>query len=347
MSCRAVIALLSVAAALTACSGSAKAPASAALTASPTPSSMNIPAASQQTVPGCPAGQLVSDAGQLKLALRSALPGAVILLAPGTYTGNFVAALPGTETAPIILCGTREAVLNGGGVKSGYTLHLNAASWWHLVGFTVQGGQKGVVVDHANHVLISRLYLHGIGDEAIHLRAFSSDNVVENVIIRGTGLLRAKFGEGIYIGSASSNWCVYSSCGPDASDRNVIRDNDISQTTAENIDIKEGTTGGFVTGNRLSGVGMDSSAARAWLNAKGNQWTIIANVGERSVADGFQVHQVARGWGVQNVFHANQAAVDGPGFGFYVQFAFLGTIIGCDNVASGAGSGFSNTGCTK
>jgi hypothetical protein len=346
---RAALALLGIALGLNACGGSAtQAARQRAANAEPTPSP--VVAQLEPTAPavaGCPAGRTVSNAAGLSLALASATPGAVILLAAGSYQGHFVASVSGTEAAPITLCGTHDSAIDGGAVKSGYALHLNAVSWWRLIGFSVQGGQKGVVADQSNHLLISGLTVHGIGDEAIHLRKFSSDNIVEGVTIRDTGLLRAKFGEGIYIGSAQSNWCQYTSCGPDTSDRNIIRNNDISQTTAENIDIKEGTTGGTVSGNHLSGVGMDSTAAHAWLNAKGNQWTIVGNVGERSIKDGFQVHEVARGWGQQNILRANQAAVDGPGFGFYVQSVSLGTVLGCDNVVSGAASGFSNTKCTN
>jgi hypothetical protein len=185
-----------------------------------------------------------------------------------------------------------------------------------------------------------------VGDEAIHLRRFSSDNTVNGVIVRDTGLLRTKFGEGIYIGTANSNWCTYTACLPDRSDRNLIQNNDIAQTTAENIDIKEGTSGGVVTGNRLSGLAMVASAASSWLNAKGNAWTISGNSGTNSLKDGFSVHQVYPGWGVGNIFHANHAEVDGPGYGFYVQSASLETVIGCDNSASGASAGLSNGGCT-
>ena len=126
----------------------------------------------------------------------------------------------------------------------------------------------------------------------------------------------------------------------------MIRNCDISQTTAENIDIKEGTTGGMVVGNRLSGEGMIASAATAWLNAKGNQWTITDNAGRLSLKDGFQVHQVAAGWGVANIFRGNHAEVDGPGYGFYVQRVSLATTLGCDNTAVGAALGLSNTRCT-
>jgi hypothetical protein len=295
---------------------------------------------------GCPAtGEVVAGADQLAQALASAAPGAVIRMASGTYQGHFLAQVSGTSTAPITLCGPRDAVIDGGSTKAGYAVHLAGVSWWRLIGFTVQGGQKGVMTDHATNVLISGLYVHGIGDEAIHLRSASSDNIVENVTIRETGLLTAKFGEGIYVGSAHSNWCQYSGCGPDTSDRNVIRNNDISQTTAENVDVKEGTTGGVVAGNRLSGVGMVASAATAWVNVKGNAWRITGNVGGRSIGDGFQVHQVYPGWGEQNLFRGNQAAVDGPGYGYYVHRDSLGTVLACDNTATGAGSGLSNIRC--
>jgi hypothetical protein len=57
------------------------------------------------------------------------------------------------------------------------------------------------------------------------------------------------------------------------------------------------------------------------------------------------VHRVYAGWGEQNVFRGNRAAVDGPGFGFYVQHASLGTLLACDNTATGAGAGLSNVRC--
>ncbi|HEY4025900.1 MAG TPA: right-handed parallel beta-helix repeat-containing protein [Candidatus Dormibacteraeota bacterium] len=315
--------------------------------ASPSPAA-SPSARTSLVAPGvaCPTtGQPVAGAGSLQAALKLAAPGTVIRLAPGIYTGNFVATASGTSGAPITLCGPAEAVIDGGDIRTGYGLHLDKASYWSLLGFSVQNAQKGVVIDHASHVLISGLYVHSIGDEAIHLRAASSDNIVENTMVRDTGHLIARFGEGIYVGSAHSNWCNYTACGPDTSDRNVIRGNDVAQTTAENVDIKEGTTGGVIADNKFSGAGMVSSAATAWVNVKGNGWTITGNTGFGSVGDGFQVHEVYAGWGQHNVFHGNQANVNGPGFGFYVQRSSLGTVVGCDNTATGAAKGLSNLGC--
>ena len=153
---------------------------------------------------GCPAtgATAVSSASALSGALSSARPGAVIVLAPGVYTGDFVASASGTASAPITLCGPRNAILQGESINSGYTFHLDHASWWRVEGFTVEGGQKGIMTDGADHDLLYGLYVHGTGDEAIHLRAFSSDNTVSHSVVRDTGLLKQFYGEGIYVGSA-------------------------------------------------------------------------------------------------------------------------------------------------
>jgi Right handed beta helix region len=298
---------------------------------------------------GCPArgGVVVSTAAQLSRALSGAQPGQTIALDPGVYVGDFVASQSGQAGAPITLCGGRGAVLEGESIRHGYVLHLDKASYWRVEGFTVEGGQKGVVTDGVTHDLIEGLYVHGTGDEAIHLRAFSSDNTVSHNVVRDTGLVTQFYGEGIYVGSANKNWCRYTGCQPDRSDGNRIIDNNIADTTAENIDIKEGTTGGLIAGNTLSGAGMVSSAATSWVNVKGNDWTIEDNTGTGSIADGFSVHQVYPGWGLDNVFRDNKAILGSSGFGIYVQSSHLGTVVACDNVASSAGGGLSNIGCSS
>jgi hypothetical protein len=313
--------------------------------ASPVPSPSPLTGISVPASASCPAGQQVANESDLSNALATAVPGTVIILAPGSYAGQFAATVSGTASAPITLCGTSDAIIDGGDIKAGYAFYLNGASWWQLIGFSVKGAQKGVVTDHANHVLISGLYVHDVGDEGIHLRSFSSDDTIQGVKVRNTGLLTAKFGEGIYVGTANKNWCKYTACSPDQSDRDVVKNNDIANTTAENIDIKEGTTGGVIQGNVLDGVGMVASAATAWVNVKGNGWSVVGNTGQHSLKDGFQVHQVYKGWGLGNIFRSNHAVVDGPGYGFYVQSRSLSTVVACDNTATSAGKGLSNAPC--
>ncbi|MGB3910685.1 MAG: right-handed parallel beta-helix repeat-containing protein [Pseudolysinimonas sp.] len=297
-------------------------------------------------VEGCPAsGTTVADAAQLQDALDAAAPGDVIALAPGSYLGNFVAGASGTADRPITLCGSRDSVLDGGDIDGGYVLHLDGASYWHLVGFTVTNGQKGVMADGTVGSVIEGLTVHTIGDEAIHLRRFSTDNTVTGNQVSNTGLRREKFGEGIYIGTAESNWCDITDCAPDASDRNLIEGNTIWATTAESIDIKEGTSDGIVRGNTFDGSRLVEDDADSWVDVKGNDWLIEGNVGTNSPRDGFQTHEILDGWGTRNVFRGNTANVNGPGFGFSLTPA-RDNVVTCDNQASAAGEGTANVTCS-
>ena len=249
---------------------------------------------------GLPESVSVSTPSMLRRALAAARPGRAIVLAPGVYQGNFVAVASGSPRQPITLCGEPDAVLEGQSIAHGDALHLDRASWWRLEGFTLQRAQKGVVLDNVSHDLLYDLYVHQIGDEAIHLRSSSSDDIVSHDLIRDTGLHRSFFGEGVYVGSAHKNWCRYTACRPDASDHNLIIANNIAATTAENIDIKEGTSNGLIADNRLAATGMVAMVATASINVKGNSWTIEDNTAIDGIKDGLSVHRVYPGWGLDN-----------------------------------------------
>ena len=67
-------------------------------------------------------------------------------------------------------------------------LHLQQVAHWRLVGFTVRDGQKGVMADGVTDSVIQDLTVTQIGDEAVHLRTASTDNVVRGLTISDTGL---------------------------------------------------------------------------------------------------------------------------------------------------------------
>jgi hypothetical protein len=293
----------------------------------------------------CPAtGTRVSSAAQLTAALAAASPGDAILLADGVYTGAFVASAKASAAAPVYLCGGRSAVLDGGSTSGGYVLHLDGATGWRVSGFTVRNGQKGVMVDGGRGNALQDLLVEGTGDEAVHLRRQSTGNVVRGLTIRRTGLRKEKFGEGVYVGSAESNWCDVNGCDPDRSDGNFVLENRIGPTTAEGVDIKEGTTGGVVAGNVLDGSGL--VGADSWVDVKGNGWLVTGNRGTRSPTDGFQTHVVADGWGRDNTFSRNVADLaGGSGVGYYLHKDVPNTV-SCTNTVTGAAGGLSNRPCT-
>ncbi|HVJ20192.1 MAG TPA: right-handed parallel beta-helix repeat-containing protein, partial [Polyangiaceae bacterium] len=287
---------------------------------------------------------VAGNPAELALALAGATPGTLIRLADGSYDAAWSAKTSGTAEAPIVLCGTRDAVLEATPDRPVFSLQ---ASYWILSGFTLTGGQKGLLLDGAGHNLLTGLSVHDIGHEAVHLRTHSSDNVLERCEIYETGQANAGFGEGVYIGSAQNNWASISAGGPDRSDRNVIEANLIGPNVrAESIDIKEGTSAGIVRGNTLDGAGMSGAGyADSWLDVKGNGYLIEDNQARNALLDGFQIHVEVDGWGNDNVFYRNALEVNGPGYGFQVFGGASGTIIGCDNQVSGADEGFANVDC--
>jgi len=293
----------------------------------------------------CPAATVtVRTSEELLAALGAAGPGTAIALADGTYDGEFTAGGQGTAAAPIWLCGSANAILRGHGTTEGTVLHVQQAAHWRLIGFTVREGQKGVLADAVTDSILQDLTVTEIGDEAVHLRSGSSRNVLRGLTVSRTGLTKEQFGEGIYVGTARSNWCQVSGCEPDRSDRNVIVGNTISGTTAESVDIKEGTTGGVIKGNTFDGADLRGDAD-SWVNVKGNGWLIEDNAGTTASGSGFEVHQILDGWGTGNVFAGNTADVRGAGYGFEFR-PVADNRVTCANIVEHAARGFSNTACS-
>lgn len=305
----------------------------------------SVDADAEASVPaGCPAdAQVVSDTDGLRSALASAGPGTVVAVAEGTYAGSFEVTASGTEAEPAVLCGAAGSVLDGGSTDEGYTLHLDGASWWRVSGLTVTGGKKGVMVSAGSDNVLDALTVHGTGDEAVHLRQGSSRNVVSGSTIYDTGLREAEFGEGVYVGSAESSWCDLTACGPDRSDGNVVRANTISSTSAEAVDVKEGTTGGQVVDNVLEGpVG---AAVDSLVDVKGNDWVVEGNTFGGS-GTAVQVQEVLDGWGRGTVVRGNTFG-GGTTLGVEVRGAARegGTVVACDQPVAGGGGEVSDVPC--
>lgn len=292
----------------------------------------------------CPAATVtVSTARQLKAALADAGPGTVIRLRDGDYPGTFTARTSGTATAPVHLCGSRRAVLRGPSISTGYGLHLDHVAHWRVSGFSVRRAQKGVVLDASTDVGLQDLLVEHIGDEGVHLRTDSSRDVLRGLTVRDVGLLDPAFGEGVYIGSARTNWGSVTGGAPDRSDGNHLLESTISRTTAESVDVKEGTTAGVIQGNVFDGAGM--TAATAWVNVKGNAWVIAGNRGVNSPRDGFQTHEILDAWGVGNLFRDNRAELAAGGDGVGIRVRSLPNVVSCSNTTTG-GRPVSNVGCT-
>ncbi|MFI6095825.1 right-handed parallel beta-helix repeat-containing protein [Lentzea sp. NPDC051213] len=258
----------------------------------------SVPTSSEPEEPGeGPVGTIpVSTADQLKTALGNANPGDTIQLAPGTYRGSFSTQKAGTASNPITLTGPPSAVLiNDGpsgtaptcpvptaGWDPGYGLWLYNAPYWNISGITVAESKKGIILDNSHHVTIDGVTVRRTDEEGVHFRRSSADGVIKNSTITDAGVVTKDYGEGVYLGSANSNWkCHGNSGGVDRSDRVQVLGNKIGpNVSAEHIDVKEGTQGGVIRGNTFNGTGISgANSADSWIDVKGTGYLIEGNTG--------------------------------------------------------------------
>jgi len=293
----------------------------------------------------CPAPTTtVSTSAQLTAALAAAGPGTVIQLAPGTYTRGFQLAASGTEDDPIWLCGPRTAVIQGVSTTSGTALRIDNAAHIRLAGFTVTNALQGVMVKYSTDVSVSDLNVKDTGYEAIHLYAFTTDSFVIGNLIERPGAADVSYGEGVYIGTSQRRWVDVTGGAPDASDRNVVAGNTIVDAGAEPIEAKEGTSGGLIRENSLQGHRPDSRAL-AWVLVTGNDWSVIANVGDDTVQHGY-AGMVWGEWGLRNEFRENTGDAGANGYGVWIQQSSSKSVAACDNWVTGAALGQTNVFCS-
>jgi hypothetical protein len=135
---------------------------------------------------------------------------------------------------------------------------------------------------------------------------------------------------------------------PDQSNYDQALNNSVYNTTAENIDTKEGTTGGIIQGNHLDGTG--STSADSWIDVKGNNYRVEDNVGVHPGVQtpdaGAETFVLYAGYGNGNIFHGNNwnFAPGSARYGFEINGG-TGNVVGCDNIATGATS-LANVACT-
>lgn len=297
----------------------------------------------------------VENASQLKKALAEALPGDSIVLAPGTYSGKFILKKGGTQAKPIVITGAgNETILDAGSTETGYVFHLQSANYCKIKNMTLQNGMKGLIADESSFNTFDGLTIKNMGEEGLHLRTFSSHNLIQHCTISNTGLKRPGYGEGIYIGTARSNWERYTGGKPDKCDENIVIYNKIGPNiTAECIDIKEGTSKGLIAYNEFYAEGISGeNSADSWLDIKGNHYQIEHNKGfhdgsNANFLDGIQVNCAYEGWGSYNTFADNQFQVNAEGYAIHIRLKSsrgeaIGNIVHHTNTQEGAAKGLTN-----
>jgi len=308
------------------------------------------------------AGEMtVSTVEAIRDAVATAQPGAVIRVADGEYQfkPRLVLSASGTAQQPLTLVGTRQAILRTKNASGDYGLSITG-DYWRVEGITVAHASKGIVLDGSVGTVLDDVEVFDVGDEGVHFRACSSDGVLRNSYIHETGRNSAQYGEGVYVGSANSNWSKFECTDlpegqsqGDNTERVLIEDNVFEDVTAEGADLKEGTDSGTLRRNEFRRVGASGqNSADSAVDAKGNNWLIESNsvfetdapwdddgtAAPSEFEDGFQAHSVYDGYGTGNVFRGNSVAGAIPGFGVGL-YPAGDNEVSCDNTAAGAAQG--------
>ena len=351
---------------VTASNGGGEGPASAEVSAAPVDAVVAVSVECQRWQTAARSRVYPASSAELTAALAAATPGTMIELRAGvTYTASgtpqrFTASgRNGTSTDKIYLCGPRTAVLTSvmetspaddGGTSTTYVLWLNNSSWWVIDGFTVRTGNKGVILDGSSNNVLRYLHVSDLGDEGIHIRKSSSNNVIEYNTVEDTGKRVPGFGEAIYVGTAAGNWVkVMGTLTPDRSDNNIIRFN-TTRSRSEGVDIKEGTTGGWIEGNTIYGTflaGSSQTSADSCMELKGKGYTIRSNHCETTLADGLQVKNQSSACtnagttcpdsGTGNILELNSTNMRTPsggtatGYSIHVGSSATGNTVRCNN----------------
>lgn len=291
----------------------------------------------------------ISSDVRLQQELNHAKPGSIIRLPPGFYSGAFQLTQSGTKQSPIQILGEAGVVIDCGSLHAGIGFYLKA-SFVHIEKIKIQNCKKGLVIDAGLQNIVSQVTIESMGEEGLHLRMGSQLNVIANNHIFKTGLVNPGFGEGIYIGSAKNHWCDYTKCLPDHSDMNIISENLIENTSAESIDVKEGTQKNIIQYNIFQGDSISGkNAADSFLDIKGNYNLILSNVlkvfENKTIKNAMEVHAPLSGWGIGNQFKKNKLESELPGFGLFAEAKTSKTLFDCDNDLDLSKLGISNIAC--
>ena len=265
---------------------------------------------------------------------------------PWVAPSGFIDNLHGTEEAPITLCGPKTAVFdgsNGNGGLAAAALRVIRSSNVVVKGFTLQNALKGLDVQMTNSSVFSNITTRYTLQEGIRLRYNSTFNTVHGCNISYTGRLWVGIGEGMYVGTSTRN-SIAAGLPEDHSNFNNITSNYFGEgITAENIDLKEFTSGGLISNNTFNGSSIAGlNGAIAWVAIKGNNYTVVNNTGSGTLkgGQGYRVLQIHDGLAEENIVMNNACHNFTKGsFCVFIDPRAVRTRVDCDNKRTNDDSG--------
>ena len=209
----------------------------------------------------------------------------------------------GTKEHPIVLVGKDPANppdIYGTTIMKDVGIHITG-DYVFLKNLRIHTFSKGVVFDNANDALLEDCEVFNTGTEIIHVRDSSQRVVLNRNLIHRSGFDIARYGEGIYVGTYHTGWASSQQSDKNAGywgsaasqhrysgydwrvDETQITCNVVKATTAENVDIKEGTRNGLIKGNMFVGDWTNTQLVGPYdsddsnIDMKGSYWKVKDN----------------------------------------------------------------------
>lgn len=266
----------------------------------------------------------------------------------------------GTKTNPVVLAGsdpTNPPEIYGSTVASKYGIHVTG-NYVVLKNLKIHTFSKGVVFDNSVGALMEDCEVYHTGNEIVHVRDSSQQVTLNRNFIHGSGYEIAQYGEGIYVGTYFKSWASSQQSDKtngfwgetalqgDAKHRysgydwrvndTKITCNIVKATTAENIDVKEGTIRGIVQGNMFiaDSTNYDGKVDYddANIDMKGASWSVTGNYFYNSKKSGLPYYNSHFRYFVEEVvMPSNKADRPGSNIGKYEKA--VGYVVSVDNYA--------------
>ena len=209
----------------------------------------------------------------------------------------------GTKEHPIVLVGKDPANppdIYGTTIMKDIGIHITG-DYVFLKNLRIHTFSKGVVFDNASDALLEDCEVFNTGTEIIHVRDSSQRVILNRNLIHRSGFDIARYGEGIYVGTYHTGWASSQQSDKNAGywgsaasqhrysgydwrvDETQITCNVVKATTAENVDIKEGTRNGLIKGNMFVGDWTNTQLVGPYdsddsnIDMKGSYWKVKDN----------------------------------------------------------------------
>lgn len=213
---------------------------------------------------------------EIRTAMAAAVAGDEIVILPGTYTADNVAAsgtaahyaglAEGTAADPIIIRSQspdNPAILSGDDLSSLAVLRI-FGDHWIVRDLKITYARTGLIFDNSNYSQAINCEVYNVGNEAIHVRDGSDYVIIDGCYVHHAGLHMPDYGEGIYIGSANESYAQ-------DVDYTIVRNCTIGpEVKAEAFDIKEGTQNTIIEYNTVDATGISlANYADSFIDLKG------------------------------------------------------------------------------